>query len=232
MYSAASSGLVMPGGGSYGLPDVSNSQQSGIWVSGEGSATVVPDLAGINLGIEAQASTVAEAREEAAQAMTEVMAALEDNGIASRDIKTQWFNISPQWRDGFIVGYRVTNMVMAKVRDMDEVGSVIDDVAEAGGDLTRIQGVSFTVDDPSVYYAQAREEAMLNAIAKAEQLAALAGVTLGPPTYIAEGGGYASYDYYDYGMRAMAEEAAAPTPISAGETEISLTVQVGFAIVP
>ena len=110
---------------------------------------------------------------------------------------------------------------------MDEIGSIIDAVAVAGGDLARIDNIGFTVDEPSDYYEEAREDAIAEAKAKAEQLAQLAGIKLGKPTYISEGGsGYAPI----YRQDAYMEESIAPTPISVGEMEVSLTVQIAYAI--
>ena len=120
-------------------------------------------------------------------------------------------------------------MVTAKIRDIDKAGSIIDAVAEVGGDLTRIDSIGFSVDDPSAYYEEAREKAMADAKAKARQLAELADVTLGKPTYISEG---ISYPIYPRGVAVM-EGALAPvpeTPISPGEMEISLSLQVAYAI--
>ena len=211
-----------------------NSQFAGVWVTGEGEVTVVPDVAILSLGVEAQAITVQQAMDEAAIAMDQVMAALRANGVAERDIQTQWFNIYPvrDWIDEgreILIGYRVTNMVSAKIRDVAATGSIIDRVAEAGGDSTRIQGVTFTVDDPSQYHNEAREKAIADARAKAEHLAALAGVDLGRPFYISESGGFVPI-YRDYGYGMLEAGAVPPTPISPGETEVTLTVQMAFAI--
>jgi len=208
-------------------------QQEGIFVTGEGEVMAVPDIATLRLGIEAQAETVAEAQSQAAEAMSKVMDALIDNGVAENDIQTQYFSIRQvtrwDWEDEeeIVVGYRVTNMVTAKIRDIDKAGAIIDAVAEAGGDLTRVEGISFSVDDPSSYHEEAREEAMADAKAKAEQLAELAGVTLGKPTYISEGVWTPPIPSDIYrGEAAPAVE----TPIAPGEMEISLTVQVVYTI--
>ncbi len=211
------------------------SQQEGIWVSGEGKVTVTPDIVTLRLGIEAQEASVAEAQTKATDAMNRVMAALTNNGIAKKDIQTQYFSIRrvTKWdrekEEEIIVGYRVTNMVIAKIRDTDKAGSIIDAVAEAGGDLTRIDSVAFSVDDPSAYHEEAREKAMADAKAKAEKLAELGGVTLGKPVYISEGIQAPPPIY----PRAVYEEAPVPAPappISPGEMEITLTVQVVYAI--
>ena len=169
-----------------------NSQQTGIWVSGEGKVTVVPDIATITLGVSSQSSTVADAQSKAVDAMNKVMSALTANGVAKKDIQTQYFSIQQvtKWDDKtqqqIVIGYSVSNMVIAKIRDMDKVGTTIDAVAIAGGDLTRINGIDFSVEQPEKYYVQARELAMNDAKAKANQIASLAGVTLGKPTYVSE----------------------------------------------
>jgi len=211
-----------------------NSQQSGIWVNGTGEVIVTPDIATLSLGIEAQAATVAEAQTQAAMAMEAVMAALADGGVAEKDIQTRYFSIYQvtRWDDykdeQVVTGYRVTNMVTAKIRDIEQVGPIIDAVAAAGGDYTRINNISFSVDDPTPYYEEARQKAVADARAKAEQLADLAGLNLGKATYISEGTVYPPVVYRDAGMEAMAP--APTTPISPGEIELSLTVQVAYAI--
>jgi len=212
-----------------------NSQQEGIWVSGTGKVAVAPDIATLRLGISAQEATVAEAQIKAVEAMDRVMTALIDHDVAEEDIQTQYFSIRQvtKWdrekEEEIVIGYRVTNMVTAKIREIDKTGSIIDAVAAAGGDLTRINSISFSVDDPSAYYEEARQKAMADARAKAEQLAELAGVSLGKPTYISEGISIPPI----YPRSVYVEEApipAPPTPISPGETEVSLTVQVVYAI--
>jgi len=153
-----------------------------------------------------------------------------------KDIQTQYFSIQKvtRWdnvtQEEVVIGYRVSNVVSAKIRDIDKAGEIIDAVAEAGGDFTRIDSIVFSVDDPSAYHEEAREKAIAEAKAKAKQLADLAGVTMGKPTYISESIQAPSPIY----PRVMYEGAAIPAPaappISPGETEISLTIQVIYAI--
>lgn len=209
-----------------------NSQQTGIWATGTGEVMATPDIATLRLGITAEAATVAEAQSQAREAMDEVMSALTDNNVAEKDIQTQYFNISQvtEWdrekEERTVVGYQVTNMVTAKIREIDKTGTIIDAVAEAGGDLTRISGISFSVDDPSAYYEELRQQAMADAKAEAEQLAELGEVSLGKPTYISES------TSTPYPLQHSLAEAAITTPISPGELEISLTVQIAYAILP
>ena len=215
---------------------------SGIQVTGEGKVTITPDLALLNLGVEAMADTVAEARADAATAMAAVIAALKANGIADADVQTSYFNISPEYTyqevsrgdsrysERVLVGYLVTNNVTAKVRNLDSVGATIDATAEAGGNAARIQNIRFTVEDSSSAKAQARESAVKDALDKADHFASLAGVNRGSLLSISEsGGGVPITRSFAFDSFAMSENAAA-TPISAGELEIAIYVQAVFAI--
>ena len=217
---------------------------SGIWVSGVGSVTLEPDLAMLNLGVETTGKTVAVARAEAATAMDAMVTSLKSNGIAAIDIQTQFFNISPQYQwtevleNGIrtskqvLTGYLVTNNAAIKIRDMENVGPIIDEVSEAGGDAARINGISFTVEDTSPLMVSLRADAVADAIAKANQFANLTGVDLGRLVFISETGGNApqirAFPEADF---AMAVSSFAPsTSISGGELEITVSVQAVFGI--
>ncbi len=212
-----------------------SSQQVGLWVNGKGEVSAVPDVANLVLGVQAQSATVADAQSQAAKAMDGVMAALAGNGVAKKDIQTQYFNVQQlakydnNKQQTIVIGYQVTNMVTAKIRTLDKAGAIIDAVVKAGGDLTRINSISFSVDDPTSYYNDARQKAMADARAKADQMAGLAGIKLGKPTYISE----SSYlpPTPTPVLRAEAVPAPAPqTSISPGEMKISVNVQVVYAI--
>jgi len=224
-------------GGAPGDITILPQQNTGIWVTGQGEAMAVPDIAMLSLGIEARGNTVAEARGQASEAMDKVMQALKDNGIAEKDIQTQRFSIYPitTWNKDEekqeITGYRVTNMVTVKIREIDKAGAIIDAVGQAGGDYTRVQGISFTVDDPTPYYAEARTKAMEDAKNRAKQLADLAGVGLGTPTYISEGAVYWPPTTRDFNEAGAVPAPAPTTPISPGELKITVNVQVAYAIV-
>jgi len=223
-------------GGSLELKGSLSGQQEGIWVNGNGKVYAVPDVAILQLGIESQEITVAEAQSKAQQAMSDVMKALEAQGIAEKDIQTQYFNIQrvTRWdndkQQEIVIGFRVTNMVTAKIRDVNKAGAVIDAVAVAGGDLTRIDSIGFTVDDPSEYYAQAREMAVTDAAAKAKQLADAAGVRLGKLTYISESSYVPGPIYRQDMIEKVAAAPAVETPVSPGEMEITNIVQLVYAI--
>lgn len=229
-------GNVPVSGVKYAAADGS-SQPSGIWVSGTGTVTVIPDIAVLSVGVYDKETTVAAAQAKATDAMNKLIAALKQNGIADKDIKTTGYSIQQVTRydntknESIPDGYSVSNTVNAKIRALDKVGTIIDAVAAAGGDATRINGVSIMVEKPEGYYGEARGKAMADAKAKADQLASLAGAKLGAAYYITESSGY--YPPPIPYVKDFAGSISAPqatTPISAGETEITLTVQVAYAI--
>lgn len=243
-------GCVAPGGSRESAPPVFSAlageaekgggiiwsqQDVGLWVNGEGKAYGTPDVALLRLGVEVQEKSVAEAQRGAAEAMDKVVKALKGKGVADKDIQTQQFNIQivKRWLDKEgreeIIGYRVVNTVAAKIRKVNEAGSVIDAVAAAGGNATRIDSIGFTVDDPTPYYKEARDKAVVNAIAKAKQIAGTAGIKLGKAIYITENVAYISPPVRTY-MKAEAAPSPAPTPISAGEMEFQINVQMVYTI--
>ena len=222
------------------------SDGSGIWVSGQGTISVAPDLAMLDFGVETRAANVSEANSQASIAMDAVIEALKARGVKDEDIQTSRFSIYPRYdyieeeKDGVrssrevLVGYRVRNSGTVKLRDLDAVGEVIDEVVTAGGDNVRISDISFTLEDPKPKMAELREMAVADAKAKAEHLAELSDVSVGRLIYISEGGVSPSVrssfrqesDFFAYAM-----PAAAPAPsISGGEVTLSLSVQAGFAI--
>ena len=215
----------------------SNGKQSGIWVTGVGQITAAPDIATINGGVEAVAKTVTEARSLAAGAMEAMMQALAARGVEERDIQTTGFNIRSEYQydrandRNELVGYRVSNQVAVKVRDLAEVGMVIDDLVQAGGDLARFNGISFGLNDPKPLEVEARKLAVEDMTAKAMQLADNAGVSLGTLVFISESVGAAprvyTDDYEELAFRAV-QSAVEITPISGGELSVTITVQGVF----
>jgi len=224
---------ILPGNGN-GSGIIWSQQDTGIWVSGTGTVTVVPDVAILSLGVEVQSATVAIAQAQAAVDMDRVISSLKAKGVLEEDIKTQQYSIYPvrRWIDDreVLIGYRVTNTVMVKIRDIADAGVIIDEAVRAAGDSIRINSIGFTVDEPEAYYEEARQKAMEDARSKATQLANLGDVTLGKPTYIGEGTFYVPVRY-DNGLKeAIDSGAVPPTTISPGEMKINLTVQVVYTI--
>jgi uncharacterized protein YggE len=214
----------------------SNNQQTGLWVNGEGKITVVPDVAILTLGIESQETSVSVAQEKASAAMDKVIQALKAQGIEDKDIQTQYFSIQQitNWTDNKeqVTGYRVTNTLTVKVRAVDKAGEAIDAVVAAGGDLARVNGITFTVDEPADYYVQARELAITHATNKAQQMADKAGFKLGKITYITENSGSYNINYRNYVTMedSAVGSSSVSTPVSVGSLEITATVNIAYEI--
>lgn len=211
---------------------VGHHRPNSIQVNGQGRVLVRPDKANINLAVETHAKTAKVAREQAAKAMTAVINAVKGLDIADKDIQTSYVSLSPEYADGNkIVGYQLSNQMTVVVHDVDKAGTVIDTAVQAGGDATRVQGMSFAVENSTDALAQAREKAYEDAHTKAAQYAKLAGVGLGRAIHISEGSGVPSAPVFYAGERAMMKSmAAVDTPVQVGEQEVAVSVDVEFAI--
>jgi uncharacterized protein YggE len=203
-----------------------------IVVSGTGRVAVVPDVADLRLGVAISRPTVAQARTDAATAMTSILAAIRAAGVADRDVRTSMLTVQPRYdyRDDkppVLAGYDLSNVVEVTVRDLATLGTVMDDALRAGA--TSLDGLSFRVDDPSEPERAARIAAVAQARASAEVLAGAAGVRITGVTDIVEGGA-APIPLRAAKAERMLMASDAATPVAAGETEIAVTVTVSFSI--
>jgi uncharacterized protein len=206
----------------------------GITVQGTGKVTISPDLATINVSVQLQAATAAEAQSKANTAMTKVIAAVKGKGIADADLATQWISLAPQYSydsNGTtlpkVVGYQASQSLTIKVRKIDDAGPVID--AAVGAGANQVDGIAFSVADPTNAAAQARTAAVADARTRAASLASAAGVTLGGAVSMTEVSATAPVPIpfaYDKALGSVAPQ----TPVQAGTTEIEVDVQVTFAI--
>lgn len=212
-------------------------QNLGLWVNGEGKTTGTPDIVILTLGVQSQDKTVAKAQKAAIGAMNSVMQVLKGSGIADKDIQTTQYNIRQmtRWDDDqdtyIVIGYQVSNIVTVKIRDMNKAGKIIDEAAEASGDLIRVNGISFMVEDPTPLLKIARDKAIRNASEKAKQISQTSGVKLGKVIFISEGTSSIPTVQNAYFKYSDAREvAAAPTPISQGELEFQINIQMVYQL--
>ena len=211
-----------------------DNQPHGVSVAGEGKVQGKPDLALLSLGVSALADDVSTARDRASNELDAMIASMKKNGVADKDIQTQQLNISPEYdySNGkqLLKGFRVSNSVSAKVRDINATGKVVDDAVNAGGNDVQIQGISFTIDKPDDLQRQAREQAIADARDKADTLAKAGGVSLGDAISITEGGGVQPVQASPAAFDRAASGPAAQTPIQPGELDVTVTVNVTWAI--
>lgn len=206
---------------------------AGIAVSGSGRITGTPDTLTISFGVTVVEDSVTEAVAGAAESADAVIETLTAAGIAEDDIQTTNYSIFPRYDyrndTETLLGYQVNNTVTAKVRDLDAAGSIIDDVATAGGNTVTVSGVSFSIEDNEELVEAARTAAWEDAAAKAQQLADLAGVTLGSPTSIVET--FSSPPVpIAFDEAALSVAADTVTPIAPGTQQVGVTITVEYSI--
>ncbi|HEY4632527.1 MAG TPA: SIMPL domain-containing protein, partial [Candidatus Limnocylindrales bacterium] len=162
--------------------DPASTGEHTISVSGTGRVFLKPDVADLRLGVTTTAKTVEEARAANATLMTAVISALKGLGIADRDVQTTTLSLGPVYdyskntNPPRLTGYTLTNVVAVTIRDLEVAGAVIDGTMAAGA--TTLDSITFRVADQTTAEKEAREAAMREARAKAETLAAAAGVSI------------------------------------------------------
>jgi uncharacterized protein YggE len=214
-----------PTGSGDGPPSIS--------VSGLGEVQGTPDTLTAQIGVEAVASDVTAAIDQANTAVSSVTDAIVAAGVDRSDVQTQQVSINPQYSGGFsggssdISGYQATNSLRVTVRDLSKASTVLGDATAAGGNATRISGVSFRIDDNSTLIADARSRAFADARERAEQYASLSGGQLGDPLTISE-----NISGQDQPMPLTDRSSAASTavPIEPGQQTVGVTVAVVWAL--
>jgi uncharacterized protein YggE len=195
-----------------------------VTVVGEGAASVNPDVAWLNIGVETSGLTASETAQENQGKMDQVMASLQSLGMTDQDIQTATYNINPdysseQGQPDQITGYRVTNTVRVTVRNLDQVGQVLDAVTQAGAN--NIYGITFGIQDQAAPQAEARAKAVADAQSRAGDLARLTGYQLGGLLSISQDVG---------GSPAPLANTAGVAPIQPGQLELHSQVQVTYAL--
>lgn len=209
-----------------------SSDQSGLSVTATGSVFLVPDVVDIDLGVQTQATTVGSAVSTNNRLAAAVMSALTEQGIQNSDIQTSYFSVSPQQQydnTGTPTGdvtYWVDNIIHVKLRQPDKLGDVLQSAIAAGANS--VQGVSYSVSDPSQAQADARQKAIEIAQARANLIASAAGVRLGQPTTISVSVGLP-------GPRTTGAVAAEDGPgsnvsVSPGSLEVQAQVTISYSL--
>lgn len=217
-----------------------DSQTRVITVSASGSSSAEPDMATINIGVETQGDDVVSVSSDNAQKMQSVIEVVKNAGVAVKDIQTSNYNIyierpseprpaavpqtgtTPQTQ----VIYHVNNTVNVHVRDLKNLGKILEAVAGVGAN--NIYGINFSLSDTKTVESQARQAAMEAAQAKAGELARLASVKLGQVQSVSETS--STTPPVAYAASAKLAVAANSVPISSGEVQYQVEVQVSYLI--
>jgi uncharacterized protein YggE len=205
---------------------VSSNTETGVITSGDATVSKRPDIAFVFVGVESQQATASGAQTDLASKAARLIARAKALGVADKDINTSGYSIGPVYSPGAqtVTGYRASEQLQLKWRNVDTVGKTLDGLVQDGG-ATQV-GVSFGLADPKAAQAEARALAIADARARAKAMAGAAGVTLGPLIRVSDvtSSGYPSPMY---GIRA-ADSASTQLPV--GELNVTVTVEVVYAI--
>ncbi|HEX8222179.1 MAG TPA: SIMPL domain-containing protein [Allosphingosinicella sp.] len=198
-----------------------------------GEVSRVPDLARISAGVVSIAPTATAALAQNATQMASVRAALKRAGIADRDIQTSSINLYPDYRhdpqgsNPQIVGYRASNEVSVRFRDIANSGRILDALVAQGAN--QINGPMLSIDKPEAALDEARTLAVTNARARAELYARALGKRVGRILSISEAG--ANYAPPAVMMRAASRGAVADsTSVDPGEQTLAVSLSVSFEL--
>ncbi len=206
-----------------------------ITVVGEGEVKVAPDIARVNIGVDVMRPSVREASDANQVLIDSVLKAVQAVGVEKADIQTSGFSVSAEryGANGPLpedeVNYRVSNNVTVTVRDLTKVSKVLDAAILAGAN--NIYGVEFALDDSRVAQSEARKTAVADAKARAEDLAMLTGVEVGEVVSVSEVIGNNAI-YGAFRENVMALGSGNGTPIQPGQFNLTLQLQVVYAIAP
>jgi uncharacterized protein len=197
-----------------------------------GEVNRVPDIARINAGVVTQAPTATEAIRQNAQRMEQVRAALRRAGVADRDIQTSSINLHPDYRytenrAPELTGYRASNDVTVRFRDIATTGRILDALVAQGAN--QINGPMLGLDRPEAALDEARIDAVAKARARADLYARTLGMRVKRILSVSEAGGFHLPSPPPMAMRAMAADSA-ETRIEPGEQTVSVTLSVSFEL--
>ena len=216
-----------------------------ISVAGYGEVASVPDAASFTYSVVETGPTVADAQAKATTKSNAIVAYLKEAGIEDKDVRTENYNINPQYEykaqvctqfgcpggRQTIVGYEVNQAVTVKVRDTAKAGDVLSGIGTRGA--SNVSGLSFTIDQErqEELKAEARKKAIEDARSKAEKIAKSLGVSIDDVVAFNEDMGGPVYPMFSRDAVANESAGAAVAPVlPTGENKIISTVSVTFEI--
>ena len=201
-------------------------------VLGTATLTVTPDLAILNVGYAGENADSTLAQQAAADAITAVVAAVKELGVAEADIVTAYLNTYPVYNyvdDGQTLrGYRVEHMLAVTVRDLDSVGTVLDAALKAGANQSN--SIQYKSSKEKEVYLQALAMAIEDATEKADAMAVAAKVTLETLVEVNESASYSVYPYAKEAQYDSAAGASVGSTLMTGDLEVSASVELVYGI--
>lgn len=199
----------------------------GLTAMGHAELKFAPNVATLTVGVTTQAAKAADAARQNAQTTNAVLAALKNAGVAARDIQTQSYNVTPQYKypENKLTGYQAENSVEVTIRNLTKAGQIADAATTAGA--TNIGQLAYDLSDKQKAMADALTAAIGQARAKADAMAAAAGVKLGPLRSLTEGGSPIIRPVFAAMRAAKSDEA---TPLESRQVTVTADVTLNYAI--
>jgi uncharacterized protein YggE len=207
-----------------------------ITVSGEGEATMAPDIATLTIAVMREAKTARDALTANNDAMAAVIAAMKSSGVAENDLQTTGIQINPRYdfpqkpdggQEAVLAAYQVTNTLSVRIRDIEKTGEILDKSVSLG--VNQGGGITFSNENPAQAREEARKKAVADAISKAKTLAEAAGVSLGNVLEISETGPTSPPIPM---AQAKFRAEVADAPVEAGENAYRVEVTMTYELVP
>jgi uncharacterized protein len=212
-----------------------NAPQRILSVNATGSVQAQPDIAVINIGVSSKNENVSEALDENTASANAIRQTLEELGVAEEDIQTSNFNVYPQQQQSMPVTpedppqsqtvFVVQNTVSITVRELDSIGEILAAVVDEGANT--INGINFSLEDPSEAIAEARQKAIADAEEQAQAIADAAGVQLGEITSINISDSSTPTPRTSV---VMEQAAGGSVPISSGTLTIQVIANISYGI--
>ena len=201
-------------------------------MTGTGEASAVPDQLSFALGVHLTRPDLDDALAAANTSMSRVLAALKKYGVEKADVQTTGLSMDPvydypQYGDPVLRGYRVSERASVLVDDLKLAGGAVTAAVAAGGNDVRVDNLRLLVGDTDGVMEQARDAAVEEARAKAQQYADASGEELDDVVTISEVGAepLPTPVVEQAGLGARAYDAES-VPIRAGRDEASVTVKI------
>lgn len=212
------------------INSVTTSKSDVFSATGQGSFAAKPDIATLNVGIQANGQTVQQVQDQINSKLNQIATKIKALGVNEKDIKTINYSIQPNvdFREGNqkITGYFANTTLLIKVRDINKINNVIDEATQAGAN--QIGGINFDVDDKTKAEDEARKEAVEQAKKKAEAVAKIAGFSLGKIINYSEDFGGSPRPITFSAVESA--DKAVPTQVEPGSSEIKVTVTLSYEI--
>ena len=208
---------------------------SGVSVQGTGTVKVAPDTVRLNASITFVGATNSAASKAVSTSAAAFRTALKNKKIATKDIQSTNLTIFPEYtwtqeKGQELKGYRANQSFTVLIRDETNAGAIIDDVVEAAGDNIQVTGVTPIVLEIDDAQDAAREKAVAKAKKKALAYAKLLDFELGKILWVSESSSAYNPPIYAMAKAGVSADAAPPTEIDLGEQDVTVTVDVRWAI--